>query len=115
MKTGINEALVISIAMAITIYFCRIFPFLFFRNKTGNSSTTDSAFLAFIEKTVPPVAMTVLAFNSLAAPVKTSLRELVPVLAAAAFTAIIHFWRRNPLLSIFGGTVLHIVLLRITG
>jgi branched-subunit amino acid transport protein AzlD len=115
MKTGINEALILSIAMAITIFFCRIFPFLFFRGKAGNNGTADNSFLAFIEKTVPPVAMTVLAFNSLAAPVKTSLRELLPILAAAAFTAIIHLWRRNPLISIFGGTALYIVLIRITG
>ena len=116
MKTGINEALILSLVMAAVILFCRIFPFLLFRGKTG---TQDAAagrsfrFLSFVEKTVPPVAMTVLAFNSLAGPVKANTHELIPALAAAVFTAIIHLWRKNPLISIFGGTGLYMLLIRI--
>jgi branched-subunit amino acid transport protein AzlD len=113
MNTSISEALIISIAMAAAIYFCRIFPFLFFRGKNGNHQKKGMVFLAYVEKTVPPVAMTVLAFNSLAGPVKTNPVELVPALAAAAFTAIVHLWRRNPLISIFGGTAVFMVLTRI--
>ena len=113
MKTGVGEALILSAAMALTIFFCRVFPFLFFRGKTG-ASDKSAAFLAFVEKTVPPVAMTVLAFNSLAAPAKTSARDAIPVLIAAALTAALHLWRKNPLVSIFGGTALYMALLRIT-
>ena len=119
MRTGTNEALVLSIAMAAAIFFCRIFPFLFFRGKTGS---TPNAFLAFVEKTVPPVAMTVLAFNSLAAPLSgfqfdslelaANLPAVIRGLAAAGVTAALHLWRLNPLLSIFGGTALYMVLLR---
>ena len=126
MKTGINEALILTMVMAAVIFFCRLFPFLFFRGKPGEMTHNDEAdppgrrksarrpaFLAFVEKTVPPVAMTVLAFNALAAPVKTNLRELPPVLIAAAFTALVHLWRRNPLISIFGGTALYMLLIRV--
>ncbi|MCL2269992.1 MAG: AzlD domain-containing protein [Treponema sp.] len=113
MKTGVGEALVLSIAMAAAIFFCRIFPFLFFRGKNGSvSGKRAGAFLSFVEKTVPPAAMTVLTFNSLASPVQANYRELLPVLAAAAFTAIVHLWRRNPLISIFGGTALYMLLFR---
>ena len=114
MTTGINEALVLSFAMALTIFFCRIFPFLFFRGKPGDACG-NSAFLTFVEKTVPPVAMSVLTFNALAAPVKTDPGELLPILAAAVFTAALHLWRKNPLISIFGGTALYMVLLRLMG
>ena len=114
MKTGISEALLLSIAMAITIFFCRVFPFLFYRGKnSGNAAPPQNAFLAFVEKTVPPAAMTVLTFNALAGPVQTNPRELIPALAAAVFTALVHLWRRNPLISIFGGTALFMVLTRI--
>jgi len=125
MKTGINEALLLSLAMAATIFFCRIFPFLFFRNKTGNNQAENTqnnpgtdkdysrAFLSFVEKIVPPVAMTVLAFNSLSVPVKADYNEIIPVLAAAVFTAVVHIWRKNPLISIFGGTALYMLLIRI--
>ena len=119
MKTSINEALILSIVMAAVIFFCRVFPFLFFREKASNNGeTTDSrrtAFLAFVEKTVPPVAMTVLAFNSLAGPAKANPREIIPAVATAAITAIVHLWRRNPLISIFGGTAVYMLLLRVVG
>ena len=114
MKTGIGEALILSVVMAVVIFFCRIFPFLFFRRNSGGSTQDGRkvAFLAFVEKTVPPVAMTVLAFNSLAGPIKSSISEILPTLTAAAFTVIVHLWRRNPLLSIFGGTAVYMLLTR---
>jgi branched-subunit amino acid transport protein AzlD len=57
--------------------------------------------------------MTVLAFNSLAGPIQASPHELIPTFGAAAFTAIIHVWRHNPLISIFGGTALYMILIRV--
>jgi branched-subunit amino acid transport protein AzlD len=122
MTTSVNEALLLVLVMAAAIFFCRVFPFLFFRGKNGiandvasipNTITGKQAFLAFVEKTVPPVAMTVLAFNSLASQVQLSSSELIPTLGAAALTAIVHVWRRNPLISIFGGTALYMILIRI--
>jgi len=122
MNTGIGEAMLLTLAMGATIFFCRVFPFLFFREKDNDGANSTEqrngrniAFLGFIEKTVPPVAMTVLAFNSLASPVRANPGELVPVLTAAAFTAIVHLWRRNPMISIFTGTALYMVLIRILG
>ena len=114
MKTGTTEALILSVVMAVVIFFCRIFPFLFFSNNNGGGTKDGrkTAFLAFVEKTVPPVAMTVLAFNSLAGPIKANINEIIPTLTAAVFTAIVHLWRRNPLLSIFGGTAVYMLLTR---
>ena len=66
-----------------------------------------------MEKTVPPVAMTVLALNSIAVPIKGNLLEGIPILAASALTVLVHLWKRNPLLSIFGGTALYMILERI--
>ena len=111
MKTGVGEALVLTLIMGAVIFCCRLFPFLFFRNKAAAPSKT--AFLNFVEKTVPPVAMTVLAFNSMAGPVKGNINEAIPVLGAAALTALVHLWKRNPLISIFGGTALYMILDRV--
>jgi branched-subunit amino acid transport protein AzlD len=120
MKTSVSEALILTVVMAAVIFFCRVFPFLFFREKntagTGVEDTQNrrkAAFLAFAEKTVPPAALTVLAFNALAGPVRTNHSEIIPALAAAVFTALVHLWRRNPLISIFGGTALFMVLQRV--
>ena len=118
MKTGIGEALLLTAVMGVVILLCRAFPFLFFRGKggdedTGAKSGGRTAFLNFVEKTVPPAAMTVLACTSLAGPIHENIRESVPALTAAAFTALVHLWRRNPLISIFGGTALYMILERI--
>jgi branched-subunit amino acid transport protein AzlD len=130
MKTSVGEALILCFVMAVVIFFCRIFPFLFFYKKNGNirneggsqdghgdtaehNAARDRAgvFLAFVEKTAPPVAMTVLAFNAL--PIKSSPREIIPAMAAAVLTALVHLWKRNALLSICGGTVLYMFLIRL--
>jgi len=122
--TTIGEALLLTLAMGATIFFCRIFPFLFFRKRITGETWDDSAihrnerranFLAFVEKTVPPVAMTALAFNALASPIRANLGELVPTITAAALTAGIHLWRRNPMISIFTGTAVYMVLIRVFG
>jgi len=139
MTTSLSDALIFTVVMAIAIFFCRLFPFLFFREKTGttanataangssvNGDSTNclevsgtvsdrrkAAFLNFVEKTVPPAAMTVLAFNALTGPVRTATIELIPALIAAAFTVGVHLWRRNPLISIFGGTALFMILKRV--
>jgi branched-subunit amino acid transport protein AzlD len=120
----VPQALILTFVMGAVIFFCRVFPFLFFRS--GNENVTEqkpvavhpgkksrrTSLINFVEKVVPPVAMTVLAFNALAGPIKTNIKEGLPVLIAAIITALLHLWRRNPLISIFGGTALYMVLER---
>ncbi|MEN6499152.1 MAG: AzlD domain-containing protein, partial [Rectinema sp.] len=36
-----------------------------------------------------------------------------PALVAGALTALLHFWKRNVLLSIVGGTALYMALIRV--
>jgi branched-subunit amino acid transport protein AzlD len=98
--------------MAISIFFCRFFPFLFFRKAAKDKSpkTKGRALLAFVEKTAPPAAMTALAFNAIAAPLKENYSQAISVLAASALTALLHIWKRGALLSIAGGTLLYMLL-----
>lgn len=119
--TNINEVLGIVFAMGAVILFCRAFPFVFFpgrntlNDETGPKSRSSrrEALLDFVEKTVPPAAMTVLAFNSLGGAFRENPRDGLLVLAASVITALVHIWKRNPLLSIFGGTALYMILQRI--
>jgi len=116
-KTGTGETLALILVMGAVIFFCRVLPFLLFR-KNGNEedsskqSKRTKAFLSFVEKTVPPVAMTVLAFNFITLPYKESLSEGTTALAASVFTALVYILKRNPLISIFGGTAVYILLER---
>jgi branched-subunit amino acid transport protein AzlD len=133
MKVSVNGALIMTFAMGAVILFCRAFPFLFFRErKPGNGKDPEApgpadktredppgkrnfreGFLALVEKTAPPAAMTVLAFNAISAPLKEDPSQVLPVMAASAFTAALHLWKRNALLSILGGTALYMVLERL--
>jgi len=118
---SIKEALGIVFAMGTVILFCRSFPFVFFRGKDSENEETENdagfsprrAFFVFVEKTVPPVAMTVLAFNALGSSFRGNPRDGLLVLAASVFTALVHVWKHNPLISIFGGTALYMILQRI--
>ena len=123
--SSVAEALFLVLAMGATILFCRAFPFLFSFQRNGVATQAKDTkertglsrretILAFVEKTVPPVAMTVLAFNSMGSSFRANPQDGLLVLAASVFTALLHLWKRNSLLSIFGGTALYMILLRIT-
>jgi branched-subunit amino acid transport protein AzlD len=132
LSTG--TALFYTVVLGAVIFFCRVLPFILFRDE-GKADSAGSgpanrpaglrAFLGFVEKVAPPVAMTVLAFNSLAGPVKEAaaglpagnadLSVLIPLAAAALGTAVLHIWKRNALISIFGGTALYMLLERFIG
>jgi branched-subunit amino acid transport protein AzlD len=118
---SVKTAVLYTAAIGLVVFLCRAFPFLFLR--PGKESTAGGraakkgraldAFLAVVEKAVPAAAMTVLAVNSIAAPVKESLSGGIPVLAASLFTLLVHLWRRNFLISILGGTAIYMVLERV--
>jgi branched-subunit amino acid transport protein AzlD len=108
--TGISRALLMTFVMGAVIFFCRAFPFLFFGKRKGTGGKALETFLSLVEKTAPPVAMTVLAFNAMGGTIKDDPGLSIPVLAASAFTALVHLWKRNSLLSIAGGVLLYMIL-----
>ncbi|MDR0324252.1 MAG: AzlD domain-containing protein [Treponema sp.] len=128
MKVSVTEAAIMICAMGAVIFFSRAFPFIFFSN-TGNSRSKGARiFLDFIERIVPPAAMTVLAFNALGPSIRDLTKNLLSlfssspvsgefgnssaVIIAAILTALIHIWKRNPLISIFAGTGIFMILQR---
>jgi len=114
---SLHEAFIIVFAMGAVIFSCRAFPFIFFSggisHNAGGKSSVKETIINFIEKIVPPAAMTVLAFNALGAAFKENIKGGLLVFAASVFTALIHLWRRNTLISIIGGTALYMVLIRV--
>ena len=103
-----HEALLIVFAMGAVILLCRAIPFLFF---SGRILQKDS-FLNFVEKIVPPAAMTVLALNVMGGAFLENTKTGLLTLAASAFTALLHLWKKNSLVSIFGGTALYMILIK---
>jgi branched-subunit amino acid transport protein AzlD len=110
--TGMVQALLMTLVMGGVIFCCRAFPFLFFGKRKGTGGKALETLLSLAEKTAPPVAMTVLAFNAIGGAIKDDPGLSIPVLAASAFTALMHLWKRNSLLSIAGGVLLYMILSR---
>jgi branched-subunit amino acid transport protein AzlD len=110
--TSIAGALLMTLIMGATIFFCRIFPFLFFREQKEGDKKFSATLLSLVGKTAPPVAMTVLTFNAISSAIKDDTRLVIPVLAASAFTALTHLWKRNSLISIIGGVAIYMILSR---
>jgi branched-subunit amino acid transport protein AzlD len=95
--------------MGAVILLCRAVPFIFFSEK----SLQKESLLNFLEKIVPPAAMTVLALNSLGGAFLENKITGLLTLASSVFTALLHLWKRNSLVSIFGGTALYMILIKI--
>jgi branched-subunit amino acid transport protein AzlD len=110
-----------ALVMGAAVLFCRAIPFLFFRDTGCNTGkplsgrTPGSRFRSLAERAAPPVTMTILAVNAMSGPIRESPHAAFPVLAASLFTALVHLWKRNSLLSIFGGTAVYMVLSRLAG
>ena len=92
--------------MTIVNYLTRVFPFVFFRKKE------PPKYVVFIETYFPPVIMTILILYTLkdidfnTAPY--GLKEIMSVF----FTAFLHIWLKNYLVSIFAGTIFYMVLVQ---
>ncbi len=70
----------------------------------------DSALLADLGRWMPPGIMLVLVVHTLGDVDLASLTSAGPVALALAVTAGLHLWRGNLTLSIFAGTVVHVLL-----
>ena len=98
--------LLMILVMALSNFFTRVFPFLFFVRRE------PAGWILFLEKWFPPVIMTILVFYSLrqvdfsVAP-HGSL-EIVAVLS----TVVLHLVLKNYLVSIFGSTLIYMGLLQ---
>lgn len=107
MKLTLVQALMAVFVSAVIIFLLRAFPFVLF------SKREPPAILRFIEKYIPPMVMAVLLVycfkdvNFMARPF--GIAEVVSL----AVTVGLHLWKNNSMLSIFGGTILYMVLSRV--
>lgn len=105
--TTLTEVLIAVPLMGATILATRAFPFVLF------SRRNPPAFIRFVERFIPPMVMAVLVIYCLKdirwAVWPSGLREL----AALATVVILHLWKKNAMLSIFGGTALYMILLSV--
>lgn len=104
MPLTLSAAMIGAAISALVIFATRLFPFALF------SRREPPALLRFIEKYIPPMIMAILlvyCFNG----VNFTVRPFaLPHITALVVTVLTYLWKHNPLISIFGGTILFMLL-----
>ncbi len=99
--------LIIALTALVTLL-TRALPFALFGGRRETPRT-----VAYLGRVLPPAIMAVLVVYCLKGVDLTHSPFGLCELAAAAVTAVLHLWRRSTVLSIAGGTVCYMVLLRL--
>ena len=114
MKLTATEALIATLAIGLMMFLLRFLPFLIF------SKRKSPAFFSFIEKFIPSLSIAVLfivcfkertsdlIFKS-SNPV-AEIPSVICAIAASLLTVLLHLWKKNAMFSIFGGTILYMLL-----
>ena len=103
----LNKVIIAIILSSLIIFFERAFPFILFSKKN------PPKIIQFIEKYIPPLVMISLVCYCLKDITLTSgLVGFLPYILGIIITIVLHLWKRNSLISIFGGTIVYMVLIR---
>mgnify|MGYP002711626543 FL=1 len=110
MRLTLSEALIATLVTAALMYLLRAFPFILFSRKK------PPKVLSFIEKYIPAMVIGVLIVYCLTDPKYMTFSSSpwgIPAIAGVLLTIILHLWKGNSMISIFGGTILFMVLERL--
>lgn len=108
MSISAGRSVVIILAVAGTIFFTRLIPFLFFPK-----GKEVPAVIQYLGKVLPPAVIGMLVIYCLKGVNFTSVSHFTPELIAVAAVIVLHVWKRNNLLSIGVGTVLYMFLVQV--
>ena len=100
------QSIAIIAVCALCTLFERAFPFLIFRGKEVPE------IIRYLGGVLPMAIMATLVMYCLKGISFSSTAGFAPTLIASAATALLHLWKRNTMLSIFGGTVCYMVLVQ---
>lgn len=107
MPVSIGRTLVIIITVAITIFFTRAIPFLFFPK-----GKEIPKIIQYLGKVLPPAVIGMLVIYCLKSVNVLVYPYGLPEFIAAMVVILLHVWKRNNLLSIGVGTVLYMVIIQ---
>ncbi|MDD6306927.1 MAG: branched-chain amino acid transporter permease [Clostridiales bacterium] len=107
MQISVFRSLVIIAVVAGTIFFTRLFPFLFFPPGKEIPPTVQ-----YLGKVLPPAVIGMLIIYCLKDVRLTAYPYGIPEAVAVIVVILLHLWKRNNLLSIGVGTVLYMFLVQ---
>ena len=103
----VTKALVASLFIGLIVFAERLFPFAIF------SKRQPGKLIHIFERFIPPVVMIALLIYSLRDVRFSTFAQWVPQLSAITFTITTYLWKKNSLISIFGGTIIYMILIRV--
>ncbi len=102
---SLPDVMIAIIVIGIITFLTRAFSFIIFNRRK------PSEYILFIEEYIPPMVMVILVTYCFVAVDFTSKPFGIPHIVSALFVLIIHILLKNPLISIFGGTIIYMVLI----
>ena len=93
--------------MAIVTFLTRVLPFLLF-----DRGESPPKLVLYLGRVLPPAIIAMLIVYCLRGVSSSTPGGWVPQLLCVAVVVALHLWKHNNLLSIFGGTVLYMVLVQ---
>lgn len=106
MLTPAMAAASIAVMAAVT-FLTRALPFLLF-----DRGEEPPKLILYLGRVLPPAIIAMLVVYCLRGISFASPAAWIPQLAAGAAVVLLHLWKHNNLLSIFGGTILYMVLVQ---
>lgn len=101
------QAIASIFVMAAVTFLTRALPFLLF-----DRGEAPPKFVLYLGKVLPPAIIAMLIVYCLRNVSVFKSPYGLPELISAALVAVLHIWKRNNLLSIFGGTAVYMVLIQ---
>ncbi len=102
-----GQAIAAIAVMAVVTFLTRALPFLLF-----DHGEAPPKVVLYLGKVLPPAVIAMLIVYCLRDLSFAATASWAPALIAAGVTVGLHLWKHNNLLSIFGGTILYMVLVQ---
>lgn len=103
----ITEHIIIIGVVVLGTLLTRFLPFLIF---SGDKETPQ--YMKYLGYVLPPAVFGLLVVYSLRNVDLTSVSGFLPELLGIALIVVLHYWKRNMLLSLAGGTIFYMILVQ---
>lgn len=103
-----GQAIASIAVMAGVTFLTRVLPFLLF-----DRGESPPRLVLYLGRVLPPAIIAMLIIYCLRGISFTAPAGWAPQLISVAVVVVLHLWKKNNLLSIFGGTILYMVLVQV--
>ncbi len=107
MAISATQSIIIIAICAACTFLERALPFIIFRGREVPE------IVRYLGRVLPMAIMATLVIYCIKAISFASLAGWVPMVIASAVTVVLHLWKGNTMLSIFGGTICYMVLIQL--